>query len=681
MKNRKTLGSCAGSSDLLLSRGGLTLALVAFATVALFIITMRAVSADDSSSNKIEGQLSGAMLNGLVPRGEVELETFADGSRKFETEVNNVNLPDGTVLNVSIDGTKVGTLTLMGHQGELELKTQNGQTLPEINSRTRVVVSDQAGNTILAGSFSNIPPSPSPTASPTGTPTTTPTATPTAIPTATPAPIALEARLSGPAIAGVTPEGEAEFQLLSDGSRRLEVEVEAVNLADGTMLNVLIDGSQVGTLTLMGHRGDLALKTRDGQTVPPVVAGSQVMITDQAGHTILSGGFMTALAPTPTPSPTATPVGSPTPTPNPNAAVRLESRLGGAAINDLTPRGHAKFLMRPDGRSKLNVEIEKVNLPAGTMLSVLIDNTTVGQITLGQGLEGELELDTQKGNTVPNVMTTSTIVITNSQNATILSGVFNTVRNDVQGNDIDDIAIFVEQQYNDFLDREGDDQGLDFWKQQIAGCGNDAPCRERARINTSGAFFLSIEFQDTGYLLYRMNKASFGSMPRRNDFLVEMQAVAQGVVVNSPGWQQKLEDNKQQEAERFARRQDFRDRFDNQSNRDFINALFANAGVAADPNEIEDLVRGLDSGSESRGAALRKVAEDAAFAAREKNPAFVLMQYFGYLHRNPDEGQDHDLSGFNFWLAKLNENHGDFQKGEMVKAFLSSTEYRQRFDW
>src|SRR5215471_4725894 len=283
MKSRKTLRSCADSSDLSLSRGGLTLALVAFATIALFITTMRAVRADDSISNQIEGQLSGAMLNGLVPRGEVELETFADGSRKFETEVNNVNLPDGTVLNVSVDGTKVGTLTLMGHQGELELKTQNGQTLPEINSRTRVVVSDQAGNTILAGSFSNIPPSPSPTASPTGTPT--------AIPTATPAPIALEARLSGPAIAGVTPEGEAEFQLLSDGSRKLELEVEDVNLADGTMLNVLIDGSQVGTLTLMGHRGELELKTRDGQTVPPVVAGSQVMITDQAGHTILSGVF------------------------------------------------------------------------------------------------------------------------------------------------------------------------------------------------------------------------------------------------------------------------------------------------------------------------------------------------------------------------------------------------------
>lgn len=678
MKNRKTLGCCTSSSkSLLLSRGGLTLALVAIATMALIVSTMRAVRADGDGSNstRIEGQLSGAMLNGLVPRGEAELETFADGSRKFEIEVNNVNLPDGTVLNVSVDGTKVGTLTLIGHQGELELKTQNGQTLPEINSRTRIVVSDQAGNTILAGSFSNIPPSPSPTGSPTATPMASPMATPTAMPIAS----ALQAPLSGPSIGGVTPKGEADFQALADGNRKLGVEVEDVNLADGTMLNVLIDGSQVGTLTVMGHRAELELKTKDGQTVPAIVAGSQVMITDQAGHTILSGVFATAPAPTTTPSATPTPVGSPTP--NPNAAVRLESRLAGAAINDLTPKGHAKFLMRPDGRSKLNVEIEKVNLPAGTMLNVMIDNTSVGQITLGQGLEGELELDSQKGNTVPSVTTTSTIVITNSQNATILSGVFNTTRNDVAGNDIDDDSIFVEQQYNDFLDREGDDNGLDFWKQQIAGCGDDAACRERARINTSGAFFLSIEFQDTGYLLYRMNKASFGSLPRRNDFLVEMQAVAQGVVVNSPGWQQKLEDNKQQEAERFAGAKDFRDRFDNKSNRDFVNALFANAGVAPEPNEIEDLVHGLDSGAESRGAVLRQVSEDAAFAEKEKNSAFVLMQYFGYLHRNPDEGQDHDLSGFNFWLNKLNENHGDFQKAEMVKAFLSSTEYRQRFDW
>ena len=114
------------------NRAGLTLAIVALAVSALVITTLRAVEADGSDSTKIEAQLSGAMLNGLVPRGEAELETFTDGSRKFEIEVRNVNLPDGTVLNVLVDGTRVGTLTLAAHAGELELKTRDGATLPEI---------------------------------------------------------------------------------------------------------------------------------------------------------------------------------------------------------------------------------------------------------------------------------------------------------------------------------------------------------------------------------------------------------------------------------------------------------------------------------------------------------------------------------------------------------------------
>ncbi|HXI24449.1 MAG TPA: hypothetical protein VNG71_11350, partial [Pyrinomonadaceae bacterium] len=65
----------------------------------------------------------------------------------------------------------------------------------------------------------------------------------------------------------------------------------------------------------------------------------------------------------------------------------------------------------------------------------------------------------------------------------------------------------------------------------------------------------------------------------------------------------------------------------------------------------------------------------------EFNRAFVLMQYFGYLRRNPDDAPEanRDFSGFNFWLNKLNQFGGNFVQAEMVKAFLSSTEYRQRF--
>ena len=73
------------------------------------------------------------------------------------------------------------------------------------------------------------------------------------------------------------------------------------------------------------------------------------------------------------------------------------------------------------------------------------------------------------------------------------------------------------------------------------------------------------------------------------------------------------------------------------------------------------------------------MAESAEFSRREFNRAFVLMQYFGYLRRDPDAAPDSDFSGYRFWLAKLDEFGGDFIRAEMVKAFISSVEYRKRF--
>jgi hypothetical protein len=76
---------------------------------------------------------------------------------------------------------------------------------------------------------------------------------------------------------------------------------------------------------------------------------------------------------------------------------------------------------------------------------------------------------------------------------------------------------------------------------------------------------------------------------------------------------------------------------------------------------------------------LRIVAENQSFYNNEYNAAFVEMQYFGYLRRNPQDAPDNDLSGYNFWLNKLNQFGGDFRRADMVKSFLVSGEYRQRF--
>jgi hypothetical protein len=73
------------------------------------------------------------------------------------------------------------------------------------------------------------------------------------------------------------------------------------------------------------------------------------------------------------------------------------------------------------------------------------------------------------------------------------------------------------------------------------------------------------------------------------------------------------------------------------------------------------------------------VADNQEFQRRQSSKAFVLMQYFGYLRRAPDSLPDLDFTGYNFWLRKLNEFDGNFIQAEMVKAFVSAIEYKQRF--
>ncbi len=82
-----------------------------------------------------------------------------------------------------------------------------------------------------------------------------------------------------------------------------------------------------------------------------------------------------------------------------------------------------------------------------------------------------------------------------------------------------------------------------------------------------------------------------------------------------------------------------------------------------------------------RASVLRAVAEDQDLANAEKNRAFVLMEYFGYLRRNPYDPPELtlDFAGYNFWLGKLNQFNGNFVNAEMVKSFIISGEYRQRF--
>ena len=247
------------------------------------------------------------------------------------------------------------------------------------------------------------------------------------------------------------------------------------------------------------------------------------------------------------------------------------------------------------------------------------------------------------------------------------------------GNVIDDAQSFVYLHYHDFLNREPDAEGLAFWTNQITSCGSDAQCIEARRADVSASFFLSIEFQETAYLLYLMQKESFATMPKYATFMHDLQEVSRGVIVNSPGWQQKLADNQRQFAETWINRPEFKAAYDALSNDAYVNALYQNAGIVPSQAEKDKLVALLNGAGMNRSAVLLEVASDASFRQQEQNPAFVLMQYFGYLRRDPNALPDTDLSGYNFWLNKLNSFGGNYIDAEMVKAFITSFEYRQRF--
>jgi hypothetical protein len=251
-------------------------------------------------------------------------------------------------------------------------------------------------------------------------------------------------------------------------------------------------------------------------------------------------------------------------------------------------------------------------------------------------------------------------------------------------NAIDDTSNFVCQQYHDFLNREPDPEGFNFWASNIYTCGDDVGCIEVKRIETSAAFFLSIEFQETGFFVYRMHQAAFGRTPAPLDFrqfLYDTRRVSEGVIIGQPGALERLEANKRAFTSEFINRPEFLARYPlirpNEA-QNFVDSLDANSGGVLSPSERAELIA-LYQGGAGRFTIIQRVVDDEDFKRLSFNRAFVLSQYFGYLRRNPNDPPDTDFSGYNFWLNKLNQFNGDFRAAEMVKAFINSGEYRRRF--
>jgi hypothetical protein len=234
----------------------------------------------------------------------------------------------------------------------------------------------------------------------------------------------------------------------------------------------------------------------------------------------------------------------------------------------------------------------------------------------------------------------------------------------VFGNPIDDPHFFVRQHYLDFLNREPESGGLTYWTYQLINpCNGLSTCIYSIRHRVSAAFFLSAEFHETGYFVYRFYKASYARRPAYAEFVRD-----RNLLVAGPN----IEASKQAFAENWTNRAEFKEAYpETMTPEEFVNKLFDTMQLFPYTDERLQLAQEMRDGK-TRAEVLRAAIEIREFVQREKNPAFVLMQYFGYLRRDPDEG------GYLFWLDVVNNRDRNNYNG-MVRAFINSAEYRARF--
>jgi large repetitive protein len=333
-------------------------------------------------------------------------------------------------------------------------------------------------------------------------------------------------------------------------------------------------------------------------------------------------------------------------------------------------------------------------------------NTAVGTLKFAPGeTEKTIEVLINQDSYVEAPFETFTVKLSNPTGGAAL-GATSTASvqiDDVSGglapsfNVVDDTHAFVRQQYHDFLNREPDVAGLNFWSDNIDQC-NDAArkpaqltlaqCKQVMRVNTSAAFFLSIEFSQTGGLVHGFYAAALdrpNGLPGNLEFIRDTQAVGHGVVVGEDNWQQKLNENREAFMKDFVTRPEFVGLYPTvDSPAAYVNKLYLHAlGRQPSAGELEQAVNefGGSANADDAGArarALLRVTKADDFAG-EANRSFVQMQYIGYLRRNANELPDADFSGYEFWLRKLNQFKGNFIDAEMVRAFIESGEYRARF--
>jgi hypothetical protein len=309
--------------------------------------------------------------------------------------------------------------------------------------------------------------------------------------------------------------------------------------------------------------------------------------------------------------------------------------------------------------------LQNCNVANGTASSRCDYATTVGTVRFAAG-------ESTKTISIPVVddgyvegMESFTITLSNPTGTILGSNTAATVSivddDTTATNPIVGVPFFVRQQYIDFLGREPDPIGFVGWQDILNKCAaGDTSCD---RINVSSGFFRSPEFQERGYFIYKFYSAALGRKPNYAEFMPDLAKVS-GFLSDA-----QLEANKVAFVQEFMTRTEFVNRYGSLSNTAFVDTLIQTAGLTNHPSR-DGWITQLNNGSTTKADVLRAFTESTEVYNKFYNEAFVVMQYFGYLRRDPD-------ASYLTWIQTINGNGGDYRA--MISGFINSNEYVLRF--
>ena len=242
--------------------------------------------------------------------------------------------------------------------------------------------------------------------------------------------------------------------------------------------------------------------------------------------------------------------------------------------------------------------------------------------------------------------------------------------NSSYANPSDDLRFFITQHYRDLLGREPDEAGLKYWLARLEECQSDSECLRVRRTEVSAAFFMEPQFQDTGSFLYRLYQAALGREPTFAEFMRDRNQLQ-----SKNG---DLETRKRLISASIVERSEFLQRYSRTlTSAQFISALLSDIARASGvdlSSKQTSLVAQDDGTTTGRATVIQSVADNPSFVKTQANSALVLLYYFGYLRRAPDEGSH------TFWLNTLNSLDPAHRTAPaLVCAFINSDEYQARF--